>query len=246
MRRTSSGQLEVAPGVWLDARRAVWLAPERVLAVADLHLGYPWVQRRAGQLLPIGAPDDTLERLMALMESYSPERVVLLGDIVHRACLDLPQLGAELRNFLTTLGSSCRVQLVGGNHDRNLEKLLNFLRLDCLVESQVSAGPHLLLHGDTEPDEEQTVSRRSDSGFIVMGHEHPAVRLGDGVASSARCPCFLIGPRLLVVPAFSNWTSGTVTSHYEPMSPLARTERFTRAIVIVAGKLLALPFPLGC
>lgn len=183
---------------------------------------------------------------MALQESYSAERVVLLGDIVHRACLDLPQLGAELCNFLTTLGASCRVQLVGGNHDRNLEKLLSFLRLDCLVESQVSAGPHLLLHGDTEPDDEQAVNYRAGSGFIIMGHEHPAVRLGDGVASSARCPCFLIGPRLLVLPAFSNWASGTVTSHYAPMSRLARTERFTRAIAIVAGKLLTLPFPLGC
>ena len=76
---------EFAPGMWLDARRALWIPEARLLAVADLHLGYAWAHRHAGQLMPITARDTTAERLRALVEDYKPQRLVLLGDIVHRA-----------------------------------------------------------------------------------------------------------------------------------------------------------------
>src|SRR5258705_13749382 len=76
---------EVAPGIWLDARRALWLTEPRALAVADLHIGYPWAHRHTGQLMPITAPDDTTERLTQLREEYQPSQIVLVGDIVHRA-----------------------------------------------------------------------------------------------------------------------------------------------------------------
>jgi metallophosphoesterase superfamily enzyme len=99
------------------------------------------------------------------------------------------------------------------------------------------------LHGDAEPAGD--AGKPPGCGFILMGHEHPAVRLGDGVASSTRCPCFLVGSRLLILPAFSNWAQGTVTSHYGLMSPLARNERFTRAVAILDDRLLSVPLSSG-
>src|SRR5438105_3999820 len=76
---------EVMPGVWLDCRRAVFLEKERALAVADLHLGYVWAHRFNGQMLPLHRADFPGERIGDLIKSYNPERVVLLGDILHQA-----------------------------------------------------------------------------------------------------------------------------------------------------------------
>ena len=93
--QTNHRTREVTPGVVLDARRAAWLATERVLIVADLHLGYAWAQRSSGNLIPLTRTLGTLDRLSALIDAYSPARTVLLGDIVHDA-VDVEPLTSDL------------------------------------------------------------------------------------------------------------------------------------------------------
>jgi metallophosphoesterase superfamily enzyme len=110
-------RFELADGIVLDARRAVWLAPERTLVVADLHFGYVWAQRQNGQLLPLSAGDDTTDRLLALAADYEAQSIVLLGDIVH-AAVSLPELRAELADFFARLRARVAVICVAGNHDR--------------------------------------------------------------------------------------------------------------------------------
>src|SRR5688572_9140568 len=131
---------EVTPGIWLDARRALWLSDSRVLAVADLHLGYAWAHRHGGQLMPLSMPDDTCERLVALQESYKPEHVVLLGDIVHRAVPVAP-IRKELKRLLESFPAGTEVSLVSGNHDRNLGHFLAGPEL----KSHVEVGNCILL-----------------------------------------------------------------------------------------------------
>ncbi len=147
----------LAPGIVLDARRAVFLEKESVLAVADLHLGYAWAHRHEGNLLPVSADDDTVARLLDLVETYAPRELVLLGDIVHRA-LSLPALKDELCALFAELSGRCRLRLVTGNHDRNLVPLLRDCGLDSSVVAEFRAGPHLLLHGDAS-DEDAAASR---------------------------------------------------------------------------------------
>src|SRR6185436_14629376 len=67
-------RLEIAPKVWLDHRRALYLEGHSVLAVADLHLGYAWAHRYHGQMLPVAAGDRLLERLTALCTYYHPRQ----------------------------------------------------------------------------------------------------------------------------------------------------------------------------
>src|ERR1041384_2514433 len=80
-----NSRLEILPKVWLDYRRAIFLEVPRLLAVADLHLGYAWAQRFNGQMLPLGGGDRLIERLTELCSVYKPDLLVLLGDIVHEA-----------------------------------------------------------------------------------------------------------------------------------------------------------------
>jgi len=236
-------RLELEPGVWLDAGRAVWLEEWRTLAVADLHLGYAWAHRAEGQLLPVDTGEDSTERLLRLLAKYPAEEVVLLGDIVHRA-VDVPALHTELRWLALNVGERARLRLIGGNHDWELAETLATANIVLEVDDHAVVGPHLLLHGDGA-DEITAEARLSETGprrgRVILGHEHPAIGLSDGVASHVKCPCFVAGDGFLVLPAFSHWAAGGDIRSYRFMSPYARLRPSTHAVAIVAGKLLPIP-----
>jgi uncharacterized protein len=236
-------RLELEPGVWLDAGRALWLEEWHTLAVADLHLGYAWAHRAEGQLLPVDTREDSTERLLKLLERYPAQEVVLLGDIVHRA-VDVPALHTELLWLALTVGERARLRLIGGNHDRELAATLATAGIVLEVDASAAAGPHLLLHGD-ERDEALAESRlqkcAAAGGRVILGHEHPAIGLSDGVASHVKCPCFVAGANFLILPAFSRWAAGGDIRSDRFMSPYARLRSAEHAIAIVAGKLLPVP-----
>lgn len=226
---SESQNLELKPGVWIDCRRALFLEQARVLCLADLHLGYLWAHRIAGQMLPV-KEDDTATRLQDLCQSYDPVRVVVLGDIVHRA-VPTPQIRDELTSFLRLVSVCSRVELIAGNHDRALAKLLPS---HVPLHSQVQVGSYVLVHGDLP------VVAQSDS-VVVMGHEHPAVSLGDGVRG-ARFPCYLAGPRLIVLPAFSMWAAGSDVRRGVFLSETVNQAELRTAVAIMGNKLLKIPF----
>jgi len=232
-------RLELVPGLWLDARRAVFLAETGTLAVADLHLGYAWAHRAGGNLLPINAGEDTLPRLRELIADYAPRELVILGDIVHAAVAAVALI-EEVR-ALAALAAIVPLRLIAGNHDADLPLLLRRAGIDGEIIRELQAAPHLLLHGD-ENDETlataHTAATRERGGRIIFGHEHPALSLSDGVTTSARCPCFLVAEDALVLPAFSMWAAGSNVRSSVFLSAYARAARFTQAVAIVAGKLL--------
>lgn len=227
------GRLNLAPGMIADARRALWMEHEQVLVVADLHLGYAWAQRHGGQLLPLSARDETLSTLAALQLDYRPQTIVLLGDIVQRA-VPVPELTSLLNELVAELSRHSRLVLVRGNHDLQLDRLLDRAKANVELVRQFQAGKGVLVHGDCEVE-------GPCEGLIVMGHEHPAIRLNDGVATSLKCPCFLVSERALVLPAFSPWAAGSPVGDGGFMSPIAQHARFTRAVAIVGQRLLPVP-----
>ncbi len=230
----------LAPGLHLDPRRVLWLPKQRALVAADLHLGYAWAHRHAGQLLPISAPDDTIGRLTELISEYEPQQLVLLGDIVHRA-VPVPAIREELQS-LAALCDSVQVRWIAGNHDRNLALLLQGFGLSGIeIEPQLVLGGHLLTHGDQE---DRSAAARllaqldPGEGWLIMGHEHPAIHLHDRVTTSVKCPCFLTGSRILILPAFSSWAAGTNIRSTPFLSAFARETIFSHAYAILAGRIL--------
>lgn len=238
--RLPKSTIELAPGLWLDARRAVWLPESGTLGVADLHLGYAWSHRATGNLLPIGG-DDPIGRLRLLVDDYQAREVVVIGDVVHGFTAPAP-VRDELRRLGAEIGGRARLRLLAGNHDQWLPELIAEAGLADAVEEELFVGPHLLLHGHRgEAAAARLASVRMAGGRVILGHEHPSINLSDGVATRSRCPCFLVADDALVLPAFSAWASGTDIRSGEFMSPYARAAKFDRIAAIVAGKLLPLP-----
>jgi uncharacterized protein len=230
---------EFAPGMWLDARRALWLPKARLLAIADLHIGYAWAHRHAGQMMPITARDTTPERLRALVDDYEPERLVLLGDIVHRA-VPVGPINEGLLDVLNCLPRELTITAIAGNHDRHLERLLPSDTRFVPVK-HFAANGCVFVHGDSDSAavaKTEIQDAKNNRGWVVMGHEHPSVTLGDGVATWQKYPCFLVCAGLLVLPAFSQWAAGNSRDEY--MSPLLQYAAVQSKVAILGERLVAL------
>ena len=239
-----SRKVRLATGIEaiLDARRSVFLPSDGILAIADLHLGYSWVQRRRGALMPVTMPETTASRVATLVEDYRPRHLVILGDLVHQATR---QAGVEeaLQQLASAIPTDVIWTVCTGNHDRNLGTLLDRLNRPSRLLPHWDAGGCRLQHGDVETQDgssERFVLEGSRL-FHVIGHEHPALRLGDGVATEAKVPCFLIGGDVLVVPAFSDWAAGCDIQSGAFLGPVARRTAFHAAYACMGPRLLEIP-----
>lgn len=231
MRSTAErGRLELRPDVWLDARRAVYLEAEKTLALADLHLGYAWAQRAAGNLLPLGAVDEWAPALAGLIDDYAPRRVAVLGDFVHRA-VRVAAFEAEVCRFIEQVEAKAELIVLGGNHDRGLRAVLQRCGKSVEVGERLDCHEYCLVHGHEAVEV---------AGRVMMGHEHPVITLPDPAGSGVRCPCFLISEHLLVLPAMSRWANGCEVGSRRFLSPLAQEVKFSRAVAILGTKLVPL------
>lgn len=235
--------LTLASGLVLDARRAVFLPEFSVLAVADLHLGYSWAQRSRGLLLPVETPDSTPTRLKALVRDHAPKTVVLLGDLVQRA-IALPALRTALEDLCRSLADT-KIVLCLGNHDLRFEQLAADWHVPITITRELRLGRWRLCHGDDPPAEAGTppMILESEPPLTVIGHEHPAVELNDGLATRVRVPCFLVSDNLVILPAFSDWAAGCVIGRHSFLGKAAQSAQFHTAYACLGPRLL--PLPLG-
>ncbi|MEZ5303076.1 MAG: metallophosphoesterase [Verrucomicrobiales bacterium] len=105
---------EIAPGIVLDSRLAIFHERDRWLVCADLHLGYEVNRRRGGGLFPLWGFAATAERLLDLADFYRPAALILAGDIV-----DGGGAAEAAADLLQRAGSRCgEVICLAGNHDR--------------------------------------------------------------------------------------------------------------------------------
>ena len=182
-------QALVAENVILDSRLALIHTRERWLAIADLHFGYELSQRAAGSLVPLWGMDSIEQRLVALLDDFQPDRLLIVGDLVHDRAA-----GKEATALLARLSTRCEVIAIAGNHDRRLGGEIPF------VDSWQTDRFHFH-HGHCEAE---------TSGKIqIIGHHHPAAALRDGAGLHLKLPALVQGKSCWILPAFSPWSAGT-------------------------------------
>jgi len=237
--RVTAARLHLADDLELDARRAAWLPCSRCLAVADLHLGEAWVRRARGQLVPLGVADTTVSRLRSLLESHRPERLILLGDIVH-AALPLEGIRSAVQDLAGLEKQGVVMEWCLGNHDRQLARQLVRWGIPVKTPTQVNLPEALLFHGDRPP--EPPSLNAPVPAWRIQGHLHPALVLDDGVATRAKVPCFLVAPGRLVLPAFSEMAAGSPVDRSGIPEGLGAGDRFESAVACLGPRLLRIPF----
>lgn len=202
----------------LFADRALYWPRERTLFVADVHLGKAATFRAGGVPVPRGATANDLARLAVLVEHSAATRLVVLGDFLHAAAGRVPALDAAVRAWREH-HRALEVLLIRGNHDANAGDPPPEWNVHVVGEPHLAA-PFLLCHAPHEPP----------TGYALCGHLHPGVRIG-GDHDSARLPCFVLGRRRALLPAFGRLTGLALVS----------PRRDERIVAIAGTRLFALP-----
>jgi hypothetical protein len=180
--------------VELLPERALWWAETRTLVVADLHWGKGETFRSWGIPVPAGELADDLGRLDRALEKTGAARLLVLGDLVHGA------LPAGVIAAVARWRERQRVPmvLVRGNHDRHVPVLPADWHI-ADVAGVLREGPFAFTH----------VPEAVPGAYTWAGHVHPMARLV-GRADSLRLPCFHVGARVGILPAFGTFTGGVV------------------------------------
>ena len=177
------------------ADRALWRPKASQLFVADLHLGKAELLQRHGIPIPSDGDQGTLNPLIELCQRFSPQLLIVLGDLIHGELGLTERLRQILRSLPDLCG--CPVRLIGGNHDRSS-------RIEGLPQQpSYRCGDLWLSHEPETPPEQQ------DQLLNVCGHVHPVAGIGNG-CDRLRLPCFAYNPsqQRLLIPAFGQLTGG--------------------------------------
>jgi uncharacterized protein len=195
------------------ASGALWWASERLLVVADLHLGKAGrLARRGGALLPPYETGETLGRLALDIERTAPATVLCLGD-----SFDDDSCAGELAHGclerLAALMAGRDWIWVAGNHDPGP------IAMGGRQLREHRRGALVFRH-----------AAEADGDGEISAHWHPKIAVQLRAGSVTR-PCFLKDSRRLVLPAFGTYTGGL-----EPTHPGLRRLFAADAVAILTGR----------
>lgn len=174
---------------------AFWPA-KSILFLADLHLGKGAHFRRAGIAVPMGVSQVNFSRLDKMITDFSPERVLLLGDVFHS---HYNHVWDEFENFLYRY-PEISFELIPGNHDI-LPGTAYATSLLTIQPCYFEVPPFYLTH---YPQEKDQIPAHL---YCLCGHLHPCVMLYDGSSrNSLKLPCFYFGSYQGILPAFGEFT----------------------------------------
>ncbi len=201
------------PDGWRLAPEGAAVHPaEKTAVIADVHLGYEWARASGGDCLPAHSLAETLARLATLLDRAPIDRLVVAGDLVEspRACR---RTSADIRALFEWLAArGVEVVPVLGNHDpqRSSNLPLTF-----------EVAGWTVAHGHRPIEADRTIS----------GHHHPVLR-----AEGLTAPCFLVGPRTIVLPAFTPNAAGLPVG--SPGTPARWLDDGLRCVAGLGGELL--------
>ena len=182
--------------VWLLPEHALWWPTERVLFIADLHIGKAATYRALGQPVPSGTTLENLRRLSLLIDHYQPRRLVFLGDFLHARQARTSAVLATLTDWRSAC-PQLDCTLVRGNHDSRAGDPPACLGISVVDEPYI-IGPFAACH---HPQQHATHA-------VLAGHTHPVVQLQGPARDRLRLPCFVFEDRSAILPAFGEFTGG--------------------------------------
>jgi putative SbcD/Mre11-related phosphoesterase len=215
-------ELELSNGLWITNERCVVMKRRQVAIISDLHIGLESVLEASGLHLPHIQTDSMKASIQHIIERYQPQQFIILGDLKHEFSRNLTQEWSEVKRLLEILQERGKVVLIKGNHDNYLATIASKMGID-LVEQYELDGV-TFSHGHLP----------TNSRPLVIGHEHPSIRLFDPIGAYVKMPCYIHLPReqILIIPAFSPLVSGTDftgATSASVMSPILRTIDLARA-----------------
>lgn len=178
--------------LWLTAQRALFWEEQKALIVSDLHFGKTGHFRKSGIAVPQTVYKEDLQRLVALLRYFDPQRLIVVGDFFHsRANAELEWFKKWRRDF-----EFLRITLVKGNHDILQEDWYRDTDIE-MVAPELRLDPFVFTHDKCDS---------AGDAYLICGHLHPGIILQGLGKQSLRLPCFYFAQDHCVLPAFSKFT----------------------------------------
>ncbi|QDO94468.1 ligase-associated DNA damage response endonuclease PdeM [Formosa sediminum] len=167
---------------------AFWVN-QRMLLIADVHLGKVTHFRKHGSAIPRGVLHQNFKQLQNIISAFDVDTVCILGDLFHS------HLNAEWVIFKTWVAAlHCKVVLISGNHDIIDAKLYEDLGIKVL-NSWLLDGFLLTHHPEVR-----------DGFYNLSGHIHPGVQLRGLGRQHITLSCFYWKAHQMIFPAFGVFT----------------------------------------
>ncbi|WP_435007338.1 metallophosphoesterase [Tundrisphaera lichenicola] len=201
------------PEGWKLAPEGAAVHPvERTAVIADVHLGYEWARASGGDCLPAHSLAETLAKLSTLLGRVPISRLVVAGDLVESPA-PCRRTASDLRSLYEWLDDrGVEMVPVLGNHDPQRSSK---------IPLTLEVAGWTIAHGHRPIKATRTIS----------GHHHPVLRAGGLTA-----PCFVVGPRSIVLPAFTPNAAGLPVG--SPGMPERWSKDDVRCVAGLGGELL--------
>lgn len=195
--------------------RTLFIPEKGILVVGDLHLGYEYMLKKSGILLPKNQIKQLIKDLEKIFKKiktkYKLKKIIFLGDIKHSFSFEWNEKNefVEVLEFLKKYFNEKNIILIKGNHDT-----IDYSFNDKLKEIYTKDGI-AFIHGH------KNFNKLFDKKIktIVMAHIHPSIIFYDKQTSKReRYKCFLKGKfkekDIFILPSFLNLVEGTPINEY--------------------------------
>jgi hypothetical protein len=207
---------------------ALLLKEKKLLIIADLHIGIESELRENGLQVP-SQTKIMEQRLISIVTTHRIKDIILLGDIKHTIPSSTNQERTDVKNFLNTIQSYSLLHVLPGNHDGNINRLLNqdiqLYPSDGFVFEGIG-----FTHGHRRPSLEVMQCDQ-----VIIGHTHPTVMLTDRLGYRTFEQCWLRGApfskilhekyptsptsQILLLPAFNPLCGGIAVNRDPLLGP---------------------------
>ncbi len=196
----------------------IYIKKNKVLVISDLQIGYEDSLGKEGIFVPKFQYELLKKRLNKIFERVKPNLTIINGDLKHEFGTINDQEWRETLAIIDLIYTHCnKIILIKGNHDLILEPIAKKRNIE-LVD-YYKMDDILILHGH------KVILEALGSKVIIIGHEHPAVSLKDGIKIE-KYKCYLKGKygksNIIVMPSLNLLNEGSDVLRGEVLSPFLR------------------------
>jgi len=181
--------------------KSVFFPQEKILVIADLHIGFEDSLIEQGIFLPKQQFSKIKEDLQKIFSKTGKlNEIIVLGDLKHEFSSILQQEWREVIELIEIFKKNAKkIVLVRGNHDNYLINVVK--RYGIKIVDFYIIHDTAFLHGNKISPE--ILDKKIN--LIFLGHMHPAITISEGVKRE-RYKCFLKGKfkdkEIVILPSF--------------------------------------------
>jgi len=179
--------------ILLLPQRAAFFLQQRILVLADMHLGKLVHFRKKGIFAPLRLVNEDLDTMSSLIKTLKPDEVVFLGDLFHS------EANSEYHHFIEVIDlfPNVKFTLTKGNHDIIPEALLRDTKIE--VTDEIVLQNNIVLR-------HQLPKSRPLESFYIIGHIHPGYIFYGKGRQYYTLSCYHHTRHFLILPAFGKHT----------------------------------------